>query len=108
MNALLDRNVHRIRISRIPVIRSHIPHVNRVVAFGKRDWQSEDRTPTVASSQESRPDPPVRSAVDRIKESERALSNLRPEYLDNATSAITSLKSMCEIGKDIADLAITR
>lgn len=48
------------------------------------------------------------SALDRIKEAERALSGLRPELLDKATSAIASLKSMCEISKDVADLAMTR
>jgi phosphate uptake regulator len=47
-------------------------------------------------------------ALDRIREAERALSGLRPELLDKATSAIASLRSMCEISKDIADLAITR
>jgi phosphate uptake regulator len=49
-----------------------------------------------------------RLALERIREAERSLSALRPELLDKATSAIASLKSMCEINKDIADLAMTR
>jgi phosphate uptake regulator len=49
-----------------------------------------------------------RVALERIREAERSLSGLRPELLDKATSAIASLKSMCEINKDIADLAMTR
>lgn len=48
------------------------------------------------------------AALERIREAERSLSGLRPELLDRATSAISSLKSMCEISKDIADLAMTR
>lgn len=48
------------------------------------------------------------AALERIRDAERALSGLRPELLDRATSAISSLKSMCEISKDIADLAMTR
>ena len=47
-------------------------------------------------------------AVERIREAERALLGLRPELLDKTTSAVASLKSMCEISKDIADLAMTR
>ena len=47
-------------------------------------------------------------ALDRIREAEQAPLGLRPDILDKATSAIASLKSMCEISKDIADLAMTR
>jgi phosphate uptake regulator len=47
-------------------------------------------------------------ALERIREAERSLSGLRTELLDKATSAIASLKAMCEINKDIADLAMTR
>ena len=49
-----------------------------------------------------------RFALERIREAERTLSGLRPELLDKASSATASLKSMCEINKDIADLAMTR
>jgi phosphate uptake regulator len=48
------------------------------------------------------------AALERIGEAERALSGLRPELLHRATSTISSLKSMCETSKDIADLAMTR
>lgn len=49
-----------------------------------------------------------RFVLERIREAERSLSGLSPESLSKATSAIASLKSMCEINKDIADLAMTR
>jgi len=47
-------------------------------------------------------------ALEKIRETERAIVGLRPEVLDKTTSAVAALKSMCEIGKDIADLAMTR
>ena len=47
-------------------------------------------------------------ALDEIKGAERALLGLGPALLDKTTSAISSLKSMCEINVDIADLAMTR
>jgi len=47
-------------------------------------------------------------AIENIREAERVLVGLGPELLDKATSAISSLKSMCEINVDIADLAMTR
>ena len=49
-----------------------------------------------------------RLALETIREAERAVLGSRPELLDKATSAIASLKAMCEISKDIADLAMTR
>jgi hypothetical protein len=49
-----------------------------------------------------------RKALDEIKTVERAFIGLEHDLLDNATSAISSLKSMCEINIDIADLAMTR
>jgi len=49
-----------------------------------------------------------RLASEAIKGAERALLGSRPELLDKTTSAIASLKAMCEISKDIADLAMTR
>jgi phosphate uptake regulator len=48
------------------------------------------------------------SASDKIREAEHTLPGLRPELLDKTTSAVASLKAMCEISKDIADLAMTR
>jgi phosphate uptake regulator len=45
--------------------------------------------------------------VDGIREAEQTLLGLRPELLDKTTSAVASLKAMCEISKDIADLAMT-
>lgn len=49
-----------------------------------------------------------KKAVDEIKSVERAVIGLGHGFLDKSTSAISSLKSMCEINKDIADLAMTR
>ena len=45
--------------------------------------------------------------VDGIGEAEQTLLGLRPELLGKTTSAVASLKAMCEISKDIADLAMT-
>lgn len=47
-------------------------------------------------------------ALDEIRAVERALLGLGHGLLDETTSAISSLKSMCEINVDIADLAMTR
>lgn len=47
-------------------------------------------------------------ALKSIREAERALVGLGPELIDKTTSAVSSLKSMCEINVDIADLAMTR
>jgi len=49
-----------------------------------------------------------RKALDEVKGVERALLGLGHGILDETTSAITALKSMCEINVDIADLAIAR
>ena len=49
-----------------------------------------------------------RKALDEIKAIEHALVGLDHGVLDQATSAISSLKSMCEINVDIADLAMGR
>lgn len=47
-------------------------------------------------------------ALEDLRSAERALLGLGADLLDKTTSAISSLKSMCEINVDIADLAITR
>jgi phosphate uptake regulator len=47
-------------------------------------------------------------ALEHIREAERALVKLSPDIFDKTTSAISSLKSMCEINVDIADLAMAR
>jgi phosphate uptake regulator len=49
-----------------------------------------------------------RKALAEIREAERALLRLGPSLLDKTTSTVSSLKSMCEINVDIADLAMTR
>lgn len=49
-----------------------------------------------------------KEAIADLRETERALAGLGSELFDRATSAISSLMSMCEINVDIADLAITR
>jgi len=47
-------------------------------------------------------------ALETIREAERALRGLGADLLDKTTSTVSSLKSMCEINVDIADLAMTR
>jgi phosphate uptake regulator len=47
-------------------------------------------------------------ALDEVKGVERALLGLGHGVLDETTSAISALKSMCEINVDIADLAMAR
>ena len=47
-------------------------------------------------------------ALDEVKGVERALLGLGHGILDETTSAISALKSMCEINVDIADLAMAR
>jgi phosphate uptake regulator len=49
-----------------------------------------------------------RKALDEVKCVERALLGLGHGALDETTSAISALKSMCEINVDIADLAMAR
>jgi hypothetical protein len=51
-----------------------------------------------------------RKALDEVKGVERALLGLGHGVgvLDETTSAISALKSMCEINVDIADLAMAR
>jgi len=46
--------------------------------------------------------------LENLRDAERALARLGAESIDKATSVIASLKSMCDIGVDIADLTITR
>ena len=47
-------------------------------------------------------------ALEDLRSAKRALLGLGADLLDKTPSAISSLKSMCEINVDIADLAITR
>jgi phosphate uptake regulator len=47
-------------------------------------------------------------ALEELEVAERALGGMSSEFLGKATSALASLKSMCEVNVDIADLAITR
>jgi hypothetical protein len=47
-------------------------------------------------------------ALEELEVAERALGGMSSEFLGKATSALASLKSMCEVNIDIADLAITR
>jgi len=49
-----------------------------------------------------------RKALEEVKAVERALLGLGRGVLDETTSAISALKSMCEINVDIADLAMAR
>jgi hypothetical protein len=49
-----------------------------------------------------------RRALDEVKNVEHALRGLGHGVLDETTSAISALKSMCEINVDIADLAMAR
>jgi len=49
-----------------------------------------------------------KKALAEIREAERALLRLAPGILDKTTSTVSSLRAMCELNVDIADLAMTR
>jgi hypothetical protein len=47
-------------------------------------------------------------AVEALDAAERTIRSVGPELIGSASSALASLKSMCELNIDIADLAVTR